>query len=106
METQQFFEKLMKDFNDKYVWIISFYKENGGITISDSNLESEIKCDTECKYEKFIPEYNLEFKFEVKNNEIHFKINEELYYILFNEDFYYNLSNNKTIWICGRDYEK
>lgn len=108
METkiQQIFEKLTKDFNDKYVWIVSFYKENNGITISDSDLESEIKCDTECKYEKFILEYNLQFKFEVKDNHINFKINErEIYHILFNQDFYYNLDNNKTIWICGRDYQ-
>jgi len=101
---ERVFEKLFKDFNDKYIWIISFYKENGGITISDSHLKSEIKFDTE--YEKFIPEYNLKFKFKIINETINFKINDYDFSIEFNDDFYLDLNKHKSIWICGRDYNK
>jgi len=105
MATQKVFDKLAKEFNEKYVCIISFYKENGGITISDSDLEKEIVCHTEYTYAKSIAEYDLLFDFKINKDKIDFKLNDNFYSLSWNESFYYELGNNKTIWICSRDYE-
>ena len=105
MTTQEVFDKLSKEFNDKYVWIISFYKEKGGITISDSNLENEIHTKTDYTYSKSIPEYDLLFDFKINKDNIDFKLNDNFYSLSWNESFYYELGNDKTIWICTRDYE-
>lgn len=105
MTPEEAFDKLAKEFNDKYVWIISFYKENGGITISDSHLEKEIVCHTEYTYTKSIPEYDLLFDFKINKDKVDFKLNGNFYFLSWNENFYYELGNNKTIWICSKDYE-
>ena len=106
MTKQEVFDKLSKEFNDKYVWIFYFYKEKGGITISDFYNTSVIHTKTDYTiYNKSIPEYYLLFDFKISKDKIDFKLNLNFYSLSWNESFYYELGNDKTIWISTRDYE-
>ena len=105
MTTQEVFDKLSKEFNDKYVWIISFYKENGGITISDSHSSDEVHVKNNYEFSKYISQYDLYFNFKVNRDNLQFIINNVSHFLLYGESLYYELENDKTIWICTRNYE-
>jgi hypothetical protein len=99
------FEKMSREFNERYVWIISFYKENGGITISDSHFDDEISVQAGYEFRKEMSNYDLSFHFKVFEDKIICSINDYPIELSWNDSYYNYLRDDKKIWICTRDYE-
>lgn len=104
MNEKEVFEKASREFNKRYFWILSFYKENGGITISDIHFDDEISVQPGYEFTKEIPFYDLSFHFKVLEDKIICTINGYPIDLDWNDSYYNYLRDNKIIWICARDY--
>ena len=83
-----FNQNIMKEFNDTYVWIVSFYKESGGITISDSHSLDEVHVKNNYEFSKYISQYDLYFNFKVNKEKLEFTINNVSHSLLYNKNHY------------------
>lgn len=98
-------QKMTDQFN-KAVWIISFYKENGGITISDSHFDDEVIVQPGYLFSKELPVYNLKLQFHISEDFIYYIVNGVEVEMKWNKDSFIYLHQDKKIWICTRSYDE
>lgn len=98
-------KKLHKEFQEKNVWIVSFYKKNEIISIADSHFDDEITVESGYEFSKELSLYNLKLEFKVSKDFIYYIVNGVEVEMEWNKDSYIQLPKNKQVWICTRRYK-